>query len=1173
MNTQIVDLTNVATNRIRDDESIADKNRFESFKLGGSAGSPHATVSNRRLSHSRSHSRNNSVSPSPSLSFSNSTNSTSDSATFPISASTHSNSSLAGQRSSHHRRRSSVSTRRESAEMMGVSLPALPASLSEDNINLGDKDSIRRRALWALEGKSGADVFSPVNIPELNTPELERRMFELPSKPSYPPGLGGGFGAGLSGLSNKRESFGKHIVSSSIKDQLHTLVEEDDEDEEKENEAVASLPVDSSHAQASDSTHFSVFGSVTTPSPARHRPTGLTLRPLALTPEATAVASDLPTPSYSPSPKVSGLKSLTLASSPGLVASPSVTESPVATIAMRRQSMVLPPVTAPSTALFRRSSLSSRADSLSSVSTDSLEQPKRRSSISYKPSVPQYVHGLPTPELTPTTERRTSLDSESDWGRHSSFLHQSQAALVARITDLERALTSRSRSRSRPDSCTSDVSAQSGTSLTSEPSDEMLQLIADLKEERDELKRDVEGWRTRVSDLEKQTGLLARRVDQERREAWVSRERLGLVEVEKRAAVKDAEEKATFAEETLSKFNALQGDFSKIKADYEDLQAAFQAKKDAEDELARLKSELAEEKRCRGDLEKELESAGLLGTPTPGGFKVNNVAVPFTRRRGMMSIDSESSSTDVESIDEGFCARGLELKVVLEEDESGQMSDEENVLASYEDEDEEDENYGSPDSSFSGSLGDSPRLTSHLQLSAQVAASPSASLATTPTLHERRASLSKTWSFPSKSSVPVQSTPEKVDRFFGCLEDLEDSPPMSAFTAAAQQGAFSKGFFGADDDDDDLPPFVLPADVGVEVNEPNHTVRAELHSGLDAVVEEEEPEEESDVSIVISEVDEIVGEEVEGGIRFTFSPPADFGSPSSTEFVRTPSPSTSLSKTIPFHETFMEEDEDSFSFTQPDFTSELKAVAFPDAPVMIRKSADVTKSPSAIPRAVSLKRFETPTKSALPKERFSPLSSSPTKHGISRPSFLPQPRKESPTASRYSPPARPVTIAPTFLPQPQRKSPSAVPSGNAEMPVSVSNLYANGALSKPRSLFNALNTGIANLMPMTSFPWSSRSSSKVAVAAAAALCIVPDSDSSSTVSSVNDRPIPVTSSQAFLPRLFGPGKQAEGKRGFVSKERQLERLRTRMQEEWKTKTGDIEPNVPCLKCADDPMAM
>ena len=80
---------------------------------------------------------------------------------------------------SHHRRRSSVSTRRESAEVMGVALLTLSASNSEDNMNLGDKDSIRRRVLCFLEGKPNPDGFLPVEIPELSIPEIERRISEL----------------------------------------------------------------------------------------------------------------------------------------------------------------------------------------------------------------------------------------------------------------------------------------------------------------------------------------------------------------------------------------------------------------------------------------------------------------------------------------------------------------------------------------------------------------------------------------------------------------------------------------------------------------------------------------------------------------------------------------------------------------------------------------------------------------------------------------------------------------------------------------------------------------------------------------------------------------------------------------------------------------------------------
>lgn len=91
--------------------------------------------------------------------------------------------STAGGRSrpnSHHRRRSSVSTRAESADMMGKVLLDLPASSLDDNVNFGDKDSIRRRALLALEGKS---EFSPrnatVEIPDLSGLGLPQRTQDI----------------------------------------------------------------------------------------------------------------------------------------------------------------------------------------------------------------------------------------------------------------------------------------------------------------------------------------------------------------------------------------------------------------------------------------------------------------------------------------------------------------------------------------------------------------------------------------------------------------------------------------------------------------------------------------------------------------------------------------------------------------------------------------------------------------------------------------------------------------------------------------------------------------------------------------------------------------------------------------------------------------------------------
>lgn len=150
--------------------------QFESFKLGGSP--PGGAQLNGiepavHHTHTRSHSRNNSISSSSlgsglsGFSFSSSSTSLKSSMTNND-ATPHSNAQAQNKRpNSHHRRRSSVSTRRESAELMGVSIPDLPQSSSDDNVNFGDKDSIRRRALWALEGK-GEVAFSKVELPQLD---------------------------------------------------------------------------------------------------------------------------------------------------------------------------------------------------------------------------------------------------------------------------------------------------------------------------------------------------------------------------------------------------------------------------------------------------------------------------------------------------------------------------------------------------------------------------------------------------------------------------------------------------------------------------------------------------------------------------------------------------------------------------------------------------------------------------------------------------------------------------------------------------------------------------------------------------------------------------------------------------------------------------------------------
>ena len=267
----------------------------------------------------------------------------------------------------------------------------------------------------------------------------------------------------------------------------------------------------------------------------------------------------------------------------------------------------------------------------------------------------------------------------------------------------------------------------------------MLRLIADLKSERDELKRDIDGWRARVADLEKQKGSLALRVDMERREAWIARERLSLLEVEKRAAVRAAEESDAAAK-------GLRAELATSKADLQAMREEAERSKEIAHDLERVRAELEEERRLREDLEKSLEELSVLKTPTPIG--------PIRR---VMSIDSMSSATDVDSFDEHTMS-GSELKAVEEVDEDEEYSEQENNLLGYEDEEEGDEIFTSHHGSSFGSLEDIQGVRS-------VSSSPSQTPSLTPLrTRTRQASLSREWSFPAKAAPQRNHAPEEVDR-------------------------------------------------------------------------------------------------------------------------------------------------------------------------------------------------------------------------------------------------------------------------------------------------------------------------------------------------------------------------------------------------------------------------
>ncbi|KAF9498400.1 hypothetical protein BDN71DRAFT_1487519 [Pleurotus eryngii] len=1110
----------------RDD--AAEKLKFESFRLG--KGLPSSMASRRHSSHARSHSRNTSISSVASLPVFTSNGSLAssaslnDSSSLTLSTSTSNSSVSSSKRNSHHRRRSSVSTRHESAEMMGVSIPDLPLSKSDDHFTLGEKDSIRRRALWALEGKQDM-AFSKVEIPELSTPDLEKKSFDFSAKSSGNSGFSGSFSAQnpFSLLGNKRDSFKLLTASSSSKDQLHTLVEEEEEDEEKQLEPSQehTPPPESPDVPASVPSV-----AVTKPSPAQPRPSTLNLRPLSLTPESLASLSNgLPTPSMTPSPR-SGLKTLALTTS--FLLSPTEESPAPLPTAMKRQSLILTP--SPTPPLPRRFPVNVCDSPASSHSSGPEEDTKlmRRRSIGYRSSsissTSSIVPGLPTPEYTPTSDRRYSIASsasdESSMSRPLSvseqhFLFKQHNALLARITDLERALSSRERSTSRPVSFTSDGSCGQRTHSPSmsvnEPDDEMLRLIVDLKAERDELKRDVEGWRHRVGDLEKQIGVFAKRVENERREAWVARSRVGLLEVEKNGLEKSLSTKTVEVEEALEGCDKLRAEIHSLREEHASLQEEFGLLKraaarsvDLEKECSDLKAQLEEERRHREELERELEKANLLATPTPRSFE-NCVKPGLSRRRGLgfASMDSESSMTDVESDERPY---SFPLKAVQEADEEDCFSEEDNGLAGYEDEEDSDISFQSPGGSSLGSEDEFPtRSINHLRpkvptspFSANSAlgsnsnsgsCTPTFSRSNSPTtiaapqpVHGRRASLSKTWTFPATPrDSPDRAMVEDVDRFFGCLEERAQSPVEDAdYSYEHSKSLFSQGLRN---DNDDMPPFLLPSDIGFVVGSLLPPQQ------LDVLLEEEEEEEEED-----HEQDNSVDEEIFGeisGITITFTPAEDDVEESIDSF----SESESLIHTHP-PKFFQEEEEES--------DTSMSSESGPSTPEHVqtpRKSI----TPSSIPRPkspsyvqiVSSPSIPSPSqnsKAAFSADEFTSMSSPsritppkytfagpaktnafvtpPTKRGGAMPSFIPQ-SVASPSPVRSNLPVRAKPAAPiaTFTRQPGRRPLSAANQAVTQATISPLNGgIENGSTSKPQIALIAASPVQYQRSPRQSIP-------------------------------------------------------------------------------------------------------
>ncbi|KAJ7688380.1 hypothetical protein B0H17DRAFT_1202936 [Mycena rosella] len=1114
------------------------KHRFESFKLG--LPSPTAPVAPRHR-HARSHSRNVSVSSTASLPTPKCTTTTHD---IPLTQSL----PPPPKRNSHHRRISSVSTRRESAELMGVSVSDPSLSPAED---AEEKDSIRRHALWALEGKRDAS-YSKVEIPELPTP------FDFPSKPSFPPGSGAFM------TTAKRDSF----KPSSSKDLLGTLVEEEEEEEDS----------DKPRAPPTPTTPTTLFMRSLS---ARPRPPHLSLRPLSLTPDnlpSHNPSHTLPTPS---SPRRSSLKMLALV--------PDAT-TPNAPLTNRNTATPSP------TPLRSRPVLNIKlsAEPQSTVVSGSPEEnnvrppPPRRSSISYKSSSTNVTAGLPTPETTPTcTERRFSAyshNSISSRGSLSSttsnslstteddflatsgaatrplsaseqhFLFKSHNALLARITDLERALSFRNNVNSfreggsRPSSVASALSATSGSSSRSnapsgEPLDEMLCLVADLKAERDELKRDVDGWRVRVGDMEKQLGVFANRVEVERRDAWVARTRVGLLEVERGGLEKRVGELESHKEHLLKGREELKQQVARLLEEKEEM--------------------AAELRQARGKASRDLRELDPLSTPRAFDgpvVAVRPVAATMKRGLGFTSLDSESSATDVE--DGGFQPFGLGFKLRAVEEE--ELDEDDSGLAGYEDEDENDVNL-SPSSSF-GSLEEFYSKRTPLDIPAPI---PESAPIPAPR-HVNRASISKTWTFPRGVQLaPVECSVSEVDRFFGCLEDLDDlpsptptSPKYSEYDEEASKGMFAKGFsYG----EGVKSCFVLPAGVLASVEG--------TFGDLDVVEEEEEEEEEE-------EAEETEGEtvvedgEVNNGIKITFTPPAE---DKATPLPVTFSPPSPSRKPVPAFAFFEDDDEGEEEAAAVPFNFGLPRSATPDSPVTVATVASPSSpnsrpvSPSSIPRPAVTKPLSftlaSPPRASAPPANVNTFVTPPSKRGGTMPSFIPQPSSPRSNAQKSTPPfstnasTKPST---TFIRQPARqplmpkRNTLKTQQTNADAAPHLPPRYADNATAHPGSDMNSVDLSDRNIPTWeTPRPHAASSSNSPSVLASTSFSSIMSSPLAGRLSfQTLTNYIP---SWGMTPRsaqsdtagydLRPAAPAGTVKRGFVSKQSQLERLKNRLERE------------------------
>ncbi|CAE6522557.1 unnamed protein product [Rhizoctonia solani] len=664
---------------------------------------------------------------------------------------------------SHHRRRSSVSTRRDSVDMMGFDPAALNSLKTLGENDKDDVSKVRERALLALEGKAPVARartvpeiipnmgFTKVEIPEWKTPDVERTFdWGATNRPMSVP-----FSINLSGaLTSKRDSFGKNLVpSASSKGELAVLVEEEEEEEtsaaDKEN-----VPLPQPAAPALAPAPEAVSTPVSSPtkpsftrspsSPLRPRPASLNLKALA----SSMTAVSLPTPSTTPSPTPGarpGMKPLNLGN------------------ATRRQSMITP-----SSNSSRNSLPASRRQSLRSQSRDS------GSTHSSKGSLSVAVSRLPP---TPNTMSPTSAVE--------GFLQKNQEVLISRIDQLEKALASSRRASMQSNMSHSSMSHSSTASSIAE---EQINLIAELKGERNTLLEEIAGWRTRVEDLERQAALYLNKIDTERAESKLAHERVLELEKEQGSWVSD---RKAF-NDAISRARE---DGASWRAKYEEAlkgECHWQAKAlGFETDVKRLEKELA-----------------ALQTVTP--TKKWNVALSPRRFDDSMSSTSTadvrdeayvpSNETEVFKIRPRAASPVPNMDVVVEEEEDEvyessceELRDDDEPCCVEEDEDEVSSDIldevngdqsasdlaGSPASQYSQPHQPTfPEPQPNFNFPGAFPDPPPAS----ERGHARTGSMVKGWQMPRGPVQGTNRSPAKPDRFFDQLERLyatDDDEPTT----------------------------------------------------------------------------------------------------------------------------------------------------------------------------------------------------------------------------------------------------------------------------------------------------------------------------------------------------------------------------------------------------------